>query len=73
MLFETELFSSLMHFDEILDTFSDCYSCHVMQGPTFSEIPRLICPEHYVSLCSLVASVQRCLGLWRLREVLIVP
>ncbi|URE48254.1 Tyrosyl-DNA phosphodiesterase [Musa troglodytarum] len=44
--------------------------CHVIQGPTFSEIPRLICPEHYVPLCSLVASVQRCLGLWRLREVL---
>ncbi|XP_064942713.1 uncharacterized protein LOC135624700 isoform X5 [Musa acuminata AAA Group] len=42
----------------------------VSKGPTFSEIPRLICPEHYVSLCSLVASVQRCLGLWRLREVL---
>ncbi|KAJ8478713.1 hypothetical protein OPV22_022440 [Ensete ventricosum] len=42
----------------------------VSEGPTFSEIPGLICPEHYVSLCSLVASVQRCLGLWRLREVL---
>ncbi|XP_073005760.1 uncharacterized protein [Typha latifolia] len=41
----------------------------VSEGPKFSEISRLI-PEHLASLCSLLASIKRCLGLWRLQEVL---
>ncbi|KAJ0988696.1 hypothetical protein J5N97_007052 [Dioscorea zingiberensis] len=43
---------------------------YVSQGPKFSEISRLIQPVHIVPLCSLLASIQRCLGLWRLEEVL---
>ncbi|XP_039125962.1 uncharacterized protein LOC120261995 isoform X2 [Dioscorea cayenensis subsp. rotundata] len=43
---------------------------YVSQGPKFSEISRLIQPMHVVPLCSLLASIQRCLGLWRLEEVL---
>lgn len=42
----------------------------VSQGPKFSEISRLIQPHHVASLCSLLSSIQRCLGLWRLQEVL---
>ncbi|WOL01797.1 hypothetical protein Cni_G10514 [Canna indica] len=43
---------------------------YVSEGPTFTEMPRLIHPEHFVPLCLFVASLQRCLGIWRLREVL---
>ncbi|XP_010942389.1 uncharacterized protein [Elaeis guineensis] len=42
----------------------------VSQGPKFSEISSLIQPHHVASLCSLLSSIQRCLGLWRLQEVL---
>ncbi|GKV17466.1 hypothetical protein SLEP1_g27975 [Rubroshorea leprosula] len=42
----------------------------VSQGPCFSDISKLIQPELFVALCSLIASVQRCVGLWRLEEVL---
>ncbi|CAL9120531.1 unnamed protein product [Musa acuminata var. zebrina] len=42
-------------------------------GVNISEIPRSIDPVHPISLCSLVASVLRCLGLWHLREVRIGP
>lgn len=39
------------------------------QGPYFPDISSLIQQEHLAALCSLVASVQRCVGLWRLEEV----
>ncbi|KAG6503123.1 hypothetical protein ZIOFF_035413 [Zingiber officinale] len=42
----------------------------LINGSRFTEMPNLITPEHFVSLCLLVASLQRRLGLWRLREVL---
>lgn len=53
----------------ILIFFLQCCECHEIQGPRFAEMPKLITPEHFVSLCLLVASLQRHLGLWRLREV----
>ncbi|XP_010250425.1 PREDICTED: uncharacterized protein LOC104592681 isoform X2 [Nelumbo nucifera] len=43
---------------------------YVSQGPNFSEIQKVMKPEHVPAICSLVASVQRCFGLWRLQEVL---
>ncbi|TVU14673.1 hypothetical protein EJB05_38156, partial [Eragrostis curvula] len=42
----------------------------VSKGPEFSRISELILDEHFPPLCSLVASLDRCLGLWRLEEVL---
>ncbi|KAF3952659.1 hypothetical protein CMV_021808 [Castanea mollissima] len=43
---------------------------HVSQGPHFQDISRMMQPEHVIALCSLIASVRRCSGLWRLQEVL---
>lgn len=43
-----------------------------MQGPHFQDISRMMQPEHVIALCSLVASVQRCSGLWRLQEVMVM-
>jgi len=43
---------------------------YVSKGPEFSRISGLICGELIPPLCSLIASVKRCLGLWRLEEVL---
>eukprot|EP00268_Persea_americana_P060083 TRINITY_DN7442_c0_g1_i4.p1 TRINITY_DN7442_c0_g1~~TRINITY_DN7442_c0_g1_i4.p1 ORF type:complete len:1133 (-),score=212.53 TRINITY_DN7442_c0_g1_i4:276-3674(-) len=43
---------------------------YVSQGPNFSEISRLAQPEHIAALSSLLASMQRSLGLWRLQELL---
>ncbi|EEE60932.1 hypothetical protein OsJ_14671 [Oryza sativa Japonica Group] len=43
---------------------------YVSKGPEFSQISRLIQDEHFPLLCSLVASLKRSLGLWRLEEVL---
>ncbi|XP_010683464.2 uncharacterized protein LOC104898139 isoform X2 [Beta vulgaris subsp. vulgaris] len=43
---------------------------HVSQGPNFLDIPKMMEPEHAVAMCSLVASLQRCTGLWRMEEVL---
>ncbi|KAF8378101.1 hypothetical protein HHK36_029437 [Tetracentron sinense] len=40
------------------------------KGPNFSEITRMMQPEHVPAICSLVASMQRYVGLWRLQEVL---
>lgn len=40
-----------------------------MQGPEFSRISELILDEHFPPLCSLIASLDRRLGLWRLEEV----
>lgn len=42
----------------------------VSQGPSFSEISEVKRVEHVSAVCSLVASIQRCVGLWRLQEVL---
>ncbi|XP_062186277.1 uncharacterized protein LOC133889817 isoform X2 [Phragmites australis] len=43
---------------------------YVSKGPEFSRISGLICDEHFPPLCSLIASLKNCLGLWRLEEVL---
>ncbi|XAR50421.1 Phosphodiesterase I [Bertholletia excelsa] len=43
---------------------------YVSQGPAFSEISKVIQSEHISALCSLLASLQRSVGLWRLQEVL---
>lgn len=43
---------------------------NVAQGPKFSEMSRLMQSKHIAPLCSLLASIQKCLGLWRLQEVL---
>ncbi|KAM7273264.1 hypothetical protein ACFE04_027928 [Oxalis oulophora] len=43
---------------------------HVFQGPHFPDISKMLQPEHAICLCSLIASIQRCTGLWRLQEVL---
>lgn len=40
----------------------------VSQGPTFEEISNMMQLEHAMALCSLLASVQRCTGLWRLEQ-----
>ncbi|XP_023637563.1 uncharacterized protein LOC17883404 isoform X1 [Capsella rubella] len=43
---------------------------HVLQGVSISDVSKLIQPNHVVALCSLIASLQRCTGIWRLQEVL---
>ncbi|KAK9278228.1 hypothetical protein L1049_027790 [Liquidambar formosana] len=43
---------------------------YVSQGPSFSHISKMMQPQQVSSLCSLIASIQRCAGLWRLQEVL---
>ncbi|KAL9274932.1 Tyrosyl-DNA phosphodiesterase 1-like protein, partial [Drosera capensis] len=43
---------------------------HVSQGPNFQDMSKTMQPEHIVALCSLIASLERCTGLWRLEEVL---
>ncbi|XP_021286503.1 uncharacterized protein LOC110418179 isoform X2 [Herrania umbratica] len=43
---------------------------HVLQGPRFFDLSKLMQAQNIVALCSLIASVQRCTGLWRLQEVL---
>ncbi|CAO2823922.1 unnamed protein product [Amaranthus hypochondriacus] len=43
---------------------------HISQGPSILDIPKMMEPEHVAAFCSLVASVQRCTGLWRMEEVL---
>ncbi|KAJ1270821.1 hypothetical protein BS78_06G080500 [Paspalum vaginatum] len=43
---------------------------YVSKGPEFSRIAELISHEYFPPLCSLIASLKRCLGLWRLEEVL---
>ncbi|PON71257.1 Tyrosyl-DNA phosphodiesterase I [Parasponia andersonii] len=41
-----------------------------IHGPNFEDIPMLIQPKHVDALCSMIAAIQRCSGLWRLQEVL---
>ncbi|XWS51535.1 hypothetical protein CRYUN_Cryun12cG0184400 [Craigia yunnanensis] len=43
---------------------------HVSQGPSFLDISKTMQAQNIAALCSLIASVQRCTGLWRLQEVL---
>ncbi|XP_044493341.1 uncharacterized protein LOC123216821 isoform X2 [Mangifera indica] len=43
---------------------------HVLQGPHFSDMSKMMQPQHVVALSSLIASIQRCRGIWRLQEVL---
>ncbi|KAL8215840.1 hypothetical protein R6Q57_022677 [Mikania cordata] len=43
---------------------------YVYQGPNFFNISKLISPDLASAMCSLVASIQRCSGLWRLHEIL---
>ncbi|KAF6163787.1 hypothetical protein GIB67_012146 [Kingdonia uniflora] len=40
----------------------------ILYGHNLSEISRFLQPEHVASICSLVSSMQRCVGLWRLEE-----
>lgn len=42
---------------------------HVAQGPCFPNMMSLMQTEHVLAFCSLVASIQRCTGIWRLEEV----
>ncbi|XP_024173194.1 uncharacterized protein LOC112179103 isoform X1 [Rosa chinensis] len=43
---------------------------HVLEGPKFQDISKMMQPQHVIALCSLVAAIERCTGLWRLQEVL---
>ncbi|XP_040973269.1 uncharacterized protein [Gossypium hirsutum] len=43
---------------------------HVLQGPSFLDMSKMMQDQNIAALCSLIASVQRCTGLWRLQEVL---
>lgn len=43
---------------------------YVYQGPKFLNISELSPPSLASAMCSLVASIQRCCGLWRLHEIL---
>ncbi|KAJ0233830.1 Forkhead-associated domain-containing protein / FHA domain-containing protein [Hirschfeldia incana] len=43
---------------------------HVLQGVSISDMSKLIQPHHVIALSSLMASLQRCTGIWRLQEVL---
>ncbi|KAL0874772.1 hypothetical protein Bca101_024477 [Brassica carinata] len=43
---------------------------HVLQGVSISDMSKLIQTHHVVALSSLIASLQRCTGIWRLQEVL---
>ncbi|XP_076919289.1 uncharacterized protein LOC143580033 [Bidens hawaiensis] len=40
------------------------------KGPNFVNISKLVSPDLASAMCSLVASIQRCSGLWRLHEIL---
>ncbi|KAK2976624.1 hypothetical protein RJ640_021426 [Escallonia rubra] len=42
----------------------------ILYGPTFADMAGQIRTAHAVAICSLIAAVQRCAGLWRLQEVL---
>ncbi|KAK7399309.1 hypothetical protein VNO78_10490 [Psophocarpus tetragonolobus] len=43
---------------------------HVSEGHHFKDMSKMMQSEHIVAFCSLIASIQRCYGLWRLQEVL---
>ncbi|KAJ0052198.1 hypothetical protein Pint_01320 [Pistacia integerrima] len=53
------------------------YFCHLFSifswkhnGPHFSDISKMMQPQHVVALSYLIASIQRRRGMWRLQEVL---
>ncbi|KAL3001504.1 hypothetical protein AAZX31_08G006000 [Glycine max] len=43
---------------------------NVSEGHRFKDMSKMMQPEQIVAFCSLIASIQRCYGLWRLQEVL---
>ncbi|XP_058226556.1 uncharacterized protein LOC131335283 isoform X1 [Rhododendron vialii] len=43
---------------------------YVSQGPAFSDMSEIVQSEQVSAICSLVASIQRSSGIWRLQEVL---
>ncbi|XP_068470706.1 uncharacterized protein [Phaseolus vulgaris] len=43
---------------------------NVSEGHHFKDMSKMIHSEHIVAFCSLIASIERCYGLWRLQEVL---
>ncbi|KAK7291502.1 hypothetical protein RIF29_06698 [Crotalaria pallida] len=43
---------------------------NVSEGHQFQDISKMMLSEHIIAFSSLVASIQRCHGLWRLQEVL---
>ncbi|KAK7318364.1 hypothetical protein RJT34_03063 [Clitoria ternatea] len=43
---------------------------NVSQGHHFKDMSKMIQSEQIVAFCSLIASIQRCYGLWRMQEVL---
>ncbi|XP_074311932.1 uncharacterized protein LOC141647583 [Silene latifolia] len=43
---------------------------YVSQGPNSGELTKRMKPAHIVAFSSLIASLQRCTGLWRLEEIL---
>ncbi|XP_057970329.1 uncharacterized protein LOC131159439 isoform X2 [Malania oleifera] len=69
-------FSGYVHPDEVLAAALQGTNrkvqliLYVSQGPSFLNISGMLQPEHVSAICSLVASIQRCSGLWRLQEVL---
>lgn len=40
-----------------------------LQGHHFKDMSKMMQAEEIVAFCSLIASIQRCYGLWRLQEV----
>lgn len=40
-----------------------------LQGHHFQDMSKMMQSEQIVAFCSLIASVQRCYGIWRLQEV----
>ncbi|KAL9156493.1 hypothetical protein ABFS82_09G080600 [Erythranthe guttata] len=69
-------FSAYIHPKEVLATALEGSSkkvkliLYVYAGPSFSTISEVTELEYVTAICSLVASSQRCAGLWRLKEVL---
>ncbi|XP_061369912.1 uncharacterized protein LOC133312686 [Gastrolobium bilobum] len=43
---------------------------NVSEGHHFQDMSKMMQSDQIVALCSLIASIQRCYGLWRLQEVL---
>lgn len=58
----------------LLNIFVFVSSSHIeiitLQGPSFSAISEIIRGEHVSAICTLIASLQRCWGIWRLQEVI---
>ncbi|QCD84925.1 uncharacterized protein LOC114178827 isoform X1 [Vigna unguiculata] len=43
---------------------------NVSEGHYFKDMSKMMQSEHMVAFCSLIASTERCYGLWRLQEIL---